>query len=371
MIELSRRGFSAGLLGVAATASAPRPSAARESDPASLGALAAARGLRFGSAVNQAQLGDPGYTRIVRRECAVVVAENAQKMYAILPEPDAWTFGEADALAAFAEAAGLDLRGHALLWNHPNYLPRWVREATWDDAAAAEEFLRGYVAKVAGRYAPQVVAWDVINETLDPETGALRATPFTKALGDRVIDVAFEAAEAAAPGARLAYNDYMTWEEGNEPHRAAVLRLLERMVRDGVPIDGLGVQAHAKWTDRRAEFSPERQRAWRAFLDEVTGMGLELYITELDVNDGDATGTDEARDAEIAAYTKDYLDLMLDYRQTKSVLTWGLVDHDSWIQAFVDEGELVRRPLPFDDAYRPKPMYDAMAAAFRAAPDRS
>ncbi|MBB4659581.1 endo-1,4-beta-xylanase [Parvularcula dongshanensis] len=372
MLETDRRRLLQTLPAAGAVlAAAPLIAHGTDQAASGLGDLAAARGLRFGSAVRNTQLADEDYVALVRRDCSVVVAENAQKMYAILPTRDAWRFDEADALARFAEANALGLRGHALLWNHPDYLPDWLTDTAFDGPRDTESFLRGYIGRVAGRYAPQIYAWDVVNETLDPETGALRPTPFTKAMGPQVVDVAFEEAKAAAPGATLSYNDYMSWEDGHESHRAAVLRLLERMVSDGVPVDGLGIQGHAKWTDRTAEFSSARQKAWRGFLDEVTGMGLELYVTELDVNDGDATGTDTQRDAEIAAYTKDYLDLMLDYPQTKEVLTWGLVDHDSWIQAFVDEGELVRRPLPFDDAYRPKPMYEAIAKAFRAAPERS
>jgi len=372
MTRLDRRRMLQLMAAGSAGLALARPGArAAQAPEKSLAALAAKRGLIFGSAVSTPQLDDPAYLGLVRQECAAVVAENAQKMYAILPEPEAWDFGGADALAEFAARNGLDLRGHALLWNHPDYLPDWVMETEFRNAAAAEDFLRGYIGRVAGRYAPQIYAWDVVNETLDPETGELRDTPFTKALGPQVINIAFDAAKAAAPGAKLAYNDYMSWEDGHETHRTAVLRLLERLLAQDAPVTGLGIQGHAKWTDREAEFSPARQKAWRGFLDEVTGMGLDLYVTELDVNDGDATGPDAVRDAEIAAYTKDYLDLMLDYPETKEVLTWGLADHDSWIQAFVDEGELVRRPLPFDDEYRPKPMREAMAAAFRAAPQRS
>ena len=83
-----------------------------------------------------------------------------------------------------------------------------------------------HIQRVAGRY-PQIRSWDVVNETVDADTGELRETPLSRAMGQSVLDVAFHAAREAAPQAQLVYNDYMSWEAGHEKHRAGVLRLLE------------------------------------------------------------------------------------------------------------------------------------------------
>ena len=163
----------------------------------------------------------------------------------------------------------------------------------------------------------------------------------------------------------------MSWESGNETHRTGVLRLLDRLLTNGVPLDALGIQSHSNY-DMPNEFTPEKQRAWRAFCDEVVGMGLDIYLTEFDVNDT-RLGPDIAmRDSLIAAYTKDYLDIMLSYEQTKDLLMWGLVDDQSWLQGFLprDDGVL-KRPTLYDEHYQPKPMRDAVAAALKAAPVRA
>jgi GH35 family endo-1,4-beta-xylanase len=104
--------------------------------------------------------------------------------------------------------------------------------------------------------------------------------------------VAFHTARAAAPKARLVYNDYMGWEAGNEAHRAGVLKLLEGFRKRGVPVDALGVQSHLGTEDPAAPGSLGRpqEKQWRAFLDEATGMGYDLLITEFDVNDRDLPG---------------------------------------------------------------------------------
>src|SRR3546814_9611362 len=77
---------------------------------------------------------------------------------------------------------------------------------------------------------------------------------------------------------------------------------------------------------------PYREREWRAFLDEVVGMGYRLLVTEFDVKDRALPGDIALRDAKIADYTRRYFDLMLDYRQIGDILAWGMVDRYSWLQ---------------------------------------
>lgn len=100
-------------------------------------------------------------------------------------------------------------------------------------------------------------------------------------------------------------------------------------------------------------------------------MGLEIYLTEFDVNDTELGPDVDMRDRLIAAYTKDYLDIMLSYPQTKDLLAWGLVDRDSWLQTFLPRTDGVeKRPTLFDSSYKPKPIRDAVADSLRSAPPR-
>jgi endo-1,4-beta-xylanase len=77
------------------------------------------------------------------------------------------------------------------------------------------------------------------------------------------------------------------------------------------------------------------------------------------------------RDRAVADYARAYLDLMLSYPQVRQVLTWGLVDNHSWLQTRSPRADgLPKRPLIYDAQYRPKPLREAIADAFRAAPNR-
>ena len=99
-------------------------------------------------------------------------------------------------------------------------------------------------------------------------------------------------------------------------------------------------------------------------------MGLDLLFTEFDVNDRLYDADDATRDAEIAAYGKDYMDIAFANRSTTDFLLWGMADQYSWLQNFRKEGQPPARALPYDVNYNPKPLREAIAASLKGAPAR-
>ncbi len=93
------------------------------------------------------------------------------------------------------------------MWNSPKWFPKWFE--TYDfgsrPASEAERLLTEHIKIVCAHCGDRIFAWDVVNETVDHDTGALRDTPFTKYLGPETIDIAFRAAResGAACAARL------------------------------------------------------------------------------------------------------------------------------------------------------------------------
>ena len=364
----------------AGAAAVTLPGSARARDR-SLRAIAESRGLMFGAVVGTGEpdglggsLGDPDYRALLIRECGALVPENEMKWQALRPDVDSFDFERMDRIAGFAAEQAMKLRGHTLLWHHPQWFPRWLTDYDFGPrpATEGERILTEHIRRVTARY-PQVVSFDVVNETVDAETGALRETSLSRAMGQAVLDVAFHTAREAAPRAQLVYNDYMSWEAGHEAHRAGVLRLLEGFRARGVPVDALGVQSHigSGNSDDSVGFDTARERDWRLFLDEVVGMGFELAITEFDVHDKNLPAAIDLRDQAVADLAERYLDLMLDYPQTRTVMLWGLADHYSWLQGLwprADRG--AKRPTPYDAAFRPKPLRAAIARSLARAPSR-
>jgi endo-1,4-beta-xylanase len=367
----TRRDF---LLGLAAGAAlAPGAGAALdgwpELDGPPLGVRAAAKGLAFGTAVQQNQLAsDPDFAETVRREATMVTPEFELKWATVRPSPSEERFDAPDALVAWCQRHRLALRGHTLVWHEA--LPAWVPR--FPDAAAARALLTGHIAKVVGRYAGRITAWDVVNEAIEPKHGradGLRVSVWQGALGPGFIDHAFRAAAAADPAAALWYNEYGLDCDTPEDaaRRRATLALLEGLRARRVPCHGLGVQGHL------AAGKPFNASRFNGFLDAVAALGFKIMITELDVSDH-ALGPDAARrDAAVAALTADYLAVACAHPAVIGVATWGLSDRHSWLNSAPEHRRpdgLAQRALPLDAALQRKPMWAAIARAFDRAPER-
>lgn len=371
-MRLTRRESLAGALGLALTAAAP----ARAEDRPSLNRLAARTGRRFGSAVGMQTLADPRYRTLLTGECGLLVPENELKWGAVRPRPDIFSFDRFDRIMDFAESNRLAMRGHTLLWHHPRWFPDWV--ASYDfganPRARAERMIREHVSTICRRYGTRIHSYDVVNEAVDNDNGTMRETAFSRAMGgaEPVLDLAFHTARETAPRAQLVYNDYMSWGPRAANHRAGVLRLLEGFRRRGTPVDALGIQAHiGGGNDDGVEFGVRQEGEWRRFLDQVTAMGYDLLVTEFDINDLGLPGDVAMRDRAGADLTRAYFDIILSYPRMGDVLAWGMCDRYSWLQGFAPRPDgLPKRACPYDADYRAKPIREALAAAFAAAPAR-
>jgi endo-1,4-beta-xylanase len=371
----TRRQVALGLLAAAALsrrAGAKPVEAAASTPPGGPGLRqrAAAKGLLFGSAVQHNQLaGDPGFAQAVRREAAIVTPEFELKWASVRPQPAEERFGAPDALAEWCRREGLKLRGHTLVWHEA--LPAWVPR--FPDAAAARALLTGHIEKLVKRYVGRIDAWDVVNEAIEPKHGradGLRVSPWQGALGPEYIDLAFRTAAAADPAAALYYNEYgLDFDTPEDAaRRRATLGLLEGLRGRGVPCHGLGIQGHLV-----AAGKPFSAKPFNAFLDQVAALGFKIMITELDVSDHRLPGDAATRDAAVAAIAGDYLAVACSHPAVIGVMTWGLSDRHSWLNASPDyrrKDGLPQRPLPLDAELKRKPLWHAIARALDHAPDR-
>lgn len=289
---------------------------------------------------------EPAYAQALGHEFNFLTTEDALKFGPVHPQPNRYAWDDADAIVAFAEVHDMQVRGHTLVWHQQ--LAGWVQDKAW----SRDELLlvlQEHIAAVVGRYRGRVDVWDVINEAVDDD-GSLRKTVWLNAIGPEYLDLAFRWAHQADPDARLFYNDY-NGEEMN--HKAdAIYELVKGMVERGVPIHGVGLQMHitAEGGLRWPQVQQNMQR--------LNELGLEVHITELDVRiAGTPTADKLARQAEV--YRAAMATCLAAPRCTALVM-WGFTDRHSWIPAlFGGQGAA----LPFDDLYRPKPAYSALAEA--------
>ena len=374
MRPISRRSVLASTLAAAAAgctaklpaATAPLPvlpGADLEARP-SLRDLAAARGLVFGAATATSYLEkDPAFAKVFSSECGLLVPEWEAKWAMVQPAPGLFDFSAANRLLAFAQQHGMVFRGHNLVWHL--YNPEWLRGALKNDDP--RNVLETYIRRVVEQYQGAVQSWDVVNEAVEVKDGradGLRHSLWLDAIGPGYVDLAFRVARAADPAARLVYNDYGLDQADVDSikKRRAVLDLLRGLRARGVPVDALGLQAHL-WAG-----TPFDAASLRRFIRDVAALGLEVYVTELDVTDV-RLPDDGTRDDIVARATGDYLNAVLAEPAVKGVITWGLSDKYSWLNTrsapWAQRGDgKPERGLPLDTAFRRKPMWGAIADAF-------
>ena len=341
---------------------ASQPSPAAYTGANSLAARAARTKLPYGCAVAPERLDvDEEYTRAIVEQCSILVAENAMKWGPIHPQPDKYNFAAADKLMAFAAKHKMQVRGHNLCWHQS--LPPWF--ASTVNKQNAEKILVQHIQTVAGRYAGKIHSWDVVNEAVHPSDGlhnGMRNSPWMQLLGERYIDIAFQTARAADPHALLTYNDYgieydTPWDDRR---REAVLALLHRMRQRGVPIDAAGVQSHL-----HAGTKNYFDGGLKHFMKEAHKLNLQVFVTELDVDDAHVIGSEGAREQAVAAVYKDYMNRMLQYPWMTAALTWGIANRSTWLNhqhPRTDGAQQV--PLPLDANYQPTPAFFALREAF-------
>jgi endo-1,4-beta-xylanase len=366
---LSRRRLLGGLAATACTtpAAAAWLRTSVDDGGTSLRSLAASRGLVFGAANNNFWLRDAGFAQAFARDCGILVPEYELKRDLTEPAQGEYDFSASDALLDYAQKNRMLFRGHPLVWYASN--PPWLEPAV--AAARDESIFTDYVRRAAIHYRGRTHSWDVVNEAIEPKDNradGLRDSFWLRRFGPSHIDHAFHAAHDADPNALLVYNDYGLEQAGpaNDARRKATLVLLERLTARGVPVGGLGLQAHVNAFGRTID-----QKKLSVFLDAVGAMGLRILITEHDVDDTGGPADIASRDRAVADATRRLLDVVLDNTTTVALLTWGYSDR--FLEAASARDQLLRgtpRSLPLDEGMQPTAMRSAIARALAGARKR-
>jgi endo-1,4-beta-xylanase len=325
--------------------------------PSSLLTIGTRRAVPFGAAVRPALLGaDAEYTNAILGYCDEIVAEGGFLFADLHPQRKEFRFEQADLVSNFAAANGLALRGHTLVWY--GVMPPWTEQIA--TAAEAERELVGHIQTVVSRYKSSIRSWNVVNEPLRDDASRasdLRPLIWQRRLGADYIAIAFRAARAADPSAQLVLSDYDVEFVGERfrNKRAAFADLVRSLLDQGVPLDAIGLQGHLK-----GELEIDRQ-GLGAFCREVRKAGLEVLVTELDVVDNQLAADVQVRDLQVAARVREFIGAIAAEAPLAAVLTWGITDRYTWVPMYFKRSDgSPNRPLPLDDAYRPKPFMQVL-----------
>lgn len=302
-------------------------------------------GFMLGAAVQSGLLStDAAYNAIFVREFNTLVSENEMGFAAMHPARDRYDFRKADSLVNFALANGMQVRGRTSIWY--GNLPSWLTGTNFsrDEMIA---IMRDHIMTVMKRYQGRMVVWDIVNEATLPN--GMRSTIWTQRIGPEYIDLAFQFAREADPNAKLFYNDYGA--EGLTAKADQVYNLVKSMVERGIPIDGVGMQMHLS-----IENYPNPADI-AANIKRLTDLGLEVQITEMDVQVQKGSGAMDARFNTQGQIYGQILQICMDNPLCTGFITWGFTDRYTWL---TKEKGYVELPLPWDTNYQPKPAYTAL-----------
>lgn len=317
-----------------------------------------AEDFRIGAAVNPRTI--QTQEKLLAYHFNSITAENEMKFESVHPSEDEYTFEEADALVNFARKHGLAMRGHTLVWH--NQTTDWLFRDGQGGQVSKEvlfERLRSHIQTVVGRYKGDIYAWDVVNEVIaDEGDQLLRTSKWTDIAGGDFIAKAFEYAHEADPKALLFYNDY---NESHPHKRDKIYALVKSLLDQGVPIHGIGLQAHWNLYDPSLDDI-------RAAIEKYASLGLQLQLTELDLSvfrfEDERTDLTEPAPGMLERQAEIYeavFRLLKEYRDCISSVTfWGAADDYTWLDDFPVRGRK-NWPFLFDEQHRPKPAYYRVA----------
>lgn len=308
--------------------------------------LAEQHGFYIGAAAWTNHLAVPEHAETLAREFNMLTPEHEAKHCMVERQPGQYDFRASDRLVAFAEEHGMSVHGHTLVWH--SCMPSWIEtgEFTRDEAIA---MMRDFIMTMVGRYKGRIPIWDVVNEAVADGGAELRDTPWRALIGDDYIELAFRFAHEADPDALLFYNDY-----GTEPMNAksdAVYELVSDLLARGVPIHGVGLQAHF-------DVGTINYNSVAENIQRLSDLGLQVQITELDIKYRDA----QPSPVLLAQQARDYrrvAEVCLENPACTALIVWGVSDQFSWLRG-EDLGFFYNpavAPLLFDDDYAPKQPY--------------
>jgi endo-1,4-beta-xylanase len=308
-----------------------------------------------GAAVNTGHLLVGSTHELVARQFDVIVAENEMKPLSLTKREGKYDFSMADQLVDWAAKNGLKVRGHCLVW-HQQQAP-WMFTKNGKPVSREELIarMRTYIHDVVGRYKGRVWAWDVVNEAfsvgepnVETENG-WRKSDWYRIIGPEYIALAFQFAHEADPDALLFYNDY---ETQNPAKRDLILELVRDLKSKGIPIHGVGHQAHVYLSYPSVDALEES-------IQEVAKLGLRNHITELDVSlrPGFRQPAEDYEDEEVLQvqakrYAELYRMFVRNHDKIDAVMTWGISDENSWLG-------IMESPLLFSQL-KPKPAFWAV-----------
>ncbi|KAH7653931.1 Endo-1,4-beta-xylanase protein [Dioscorea alata] len=228
-------------------------------------------GFPFGNAISKDILSNTAYQNWFTSRFKLTTFENEMKWYSTESSQGIENYADADAMLAFCKQNGINVRGHNIFWNAPNYQPNWVNSLPTPQLQSATD---KRINSIMNRYKGQVIAWDVVNENM-------HYSFFESKLGKDASSVFYQKAHQIDNDVLTFMNEFNTLESpGDEV--SIPTKYLQKLTEiqsfggsTGGPKMAIGLEGH---------FSQPNIAYMRSALDSLAAAKVPIWLTEVDVS---------------------------------------------------------------------------------------
>lgn len=216
-------------------------------------------------------------------------------------------------------------KAHCLVYDA--FTPDWVP----DDIQKNKEMHRNRLIRLAERYKDQIEDWEVINETLLPYSVPRNRPLFME---PDYVEWAFDMAKSYFPANRLLFNEAtdQIWGSSFKYNRGEYYMLTERLLNQGIRIDGIGMQYHMFYPreeEAKAAKTLYNPRRLYDVLDTYAHFRKPVQITEVTIPAYSELAEDEQTQAEIV---RNLYRIWFSHESVESIVWWNLVDGYAYVK---------------------------------------
>ena len=233
-----------------------------------------------------------------------------------------------DLCIEYCKENGIEPKEHCLVYD--TWIPDWLDK---NNLPLIKEKYEERIRILAERYKEHIPVWEVTNETLyiRKDGSALYYSP-------DLIEWSFKCAEKYLPSNRLLINDahLNIWTVFNG-NRSQYYMQIERAIRNGARIDGIGMQFHMFFRREHEKLSTGRfydPIHLYKVMDRYADFGVPLSITEMTIPAYSKDSEDEEIQAEIMKWL---YSIWFGHSAMEAIIYWNLVDGYA---AFAPQGDM-------------------------------
>lgn len=257
--------------------------------------------------------------------------------------PDVYRRPPIDTIVDFCKNNNIGMKGHCLVYN--SFQPDWIP----DDNRSLRILIDGRIKAIAERYGNAFEDLDVINEMQSIYKNCYKGN------GCRDLQITddpdhekwcFELCRRYFPNSTLFWNEGIDQSFGNfyVGHRSFYYMTVEKMLSQGLPIQGIGMQYHAYGAD---EISTNPLRIIDV-LDRYGDFKLPIHISEISIPSFSNEPEAEELQGEL---TKRLYKLWFSQKYCESAVWWNMADNTAFGDENAFHAGLVRNDCS------PKPAY--------------